>query len=175
MGGEGAGKTGDGKRAPGLCMAGNGRARPDAAGRSPVSVPMGKNARKGRRRAFLQADALDPPRRGAFSPVLPHQWRSGGRHGRGRVRERQGTGKAGAGGTGQKLPAVLGRARTAPADLGRGPFGGYSSPREKRVIISMVREAESGQGGMRERSTHRASASSEVSRRMSSGPSSSAT
>ena len=53
--------------------------------------------------------------------------------------------------------------------------GVYSLPCEKRVIISMVREAESGQGGIWERSTHTASASSAVSRRMSSGPSSSAT
>lgn len=68
-----------------------------------------------------------------------------------------------------------GKAREVAFGASRRCLGRYSLPCEKRVIISMVREAESGQGGIWARSTHTASASSAVSRRMSSGPSSSAT
>lgn len=66
---------------------------------------------------------------------------------------------------------------SAAAETGPQTFalrGGQASPRAKRSIMVMVREERSRQGGMSPRFIQQASASSEVSRRMVSGPSSSA-
>ena len=79
------------------------------------------------------------------------------------------------GGEANRKIDLRGRRGKSPSARPCAACGAYSLPCEKRVIISMVREAESGQGGIWARSTHTASASSAVSRRMSSGPSSSAT